>query len=388
MTRGPEFIMTAGPVQLSDRVRAALGAQIVPFLGDSFRDLFHGTEEMLKQVFKTAGDIVIMQGEALLALEAVSVCGLDQGDVVVNCENGHYGEGNRYFIEKYGGTAVPVTAPWDSVVQPEQLEEALSAHPEAKIVWIVHCETPSGTVCDLEALARVAKAHECLVFVDAASSVGSRDIRTDEWGIDILVAGSQKVLGAPPGLSAMSVSADAWQHFLGVDSPNRHSYFSVLDWKEKWLEKGAWPYTPAVTEMTALHAAVAEYLEVGLDERYRRYAEVAGMTRAGVRGMGLELWPESDACACEVTTAVRVPDGIDDVELRRRMVERFGVLISGSITGSVLDGRLVRIGHMGVCCSPTYALAALAAMEHSLRTMGWNVAPGSGVASALEAMGW
>ncbi|MHB8868193.1 MAG: hypothetical protein ACYC8U_05185, partial [Thermoleophilia bacterium] len=100
MGRGPEFIMTAGPVQLSDRVRAALGAQIAPFLSESFFGLFRDTERMLKDVFQTSADIVLMQGEALLALEAASVCGLDPGDVVINCENGYYGEGNRYFIEK------------------------------------------------------------------------------------------------------------------------------------------------------------------------------------------------------------------------------------------------------------------------------------------------
>lgn len=371
---------------MSDRVRAALGAQIVPFLSEAFFELFRDTERMLKDVFQTSADIVLMQGEALLALEAASVCGLDPGDVVINCENGYYGEGNRYFIEKYGGVAVPVQAPWHSVVQPEQLETALREHPEARIVWIVHCETPTGVICDLEALASVAKAHGCLVFVDAASSLGSREVRTDEWGIDLLVAGSQKVLGAPPGLSAMSVSPAGWERFAGVRSPNRHSFFSVLDWKEKWLEKGAWPYTPSVTEMAALHVAVTEYLEVGRVEQYRRYAEVARMTRAGVRGMGLEIWPSGDEVACEVTTAVKVPDGVDDRELRRRMVERFGVLISGTITGSVLDGRLVRIGHMGVCCSPTYALAALAAMEHSLRAMGWEATSGAAAAAALEAM--
>ncbi|MHB9150071.1 MAG: pyridoxal-phosphate-dependent aminotransferase family protein [Thermoleophilia bacterium] len=386
MSRGPEFIMTAGPVQLSDRVRGALGAQIVPFLSVSFFEMFRDTEAKLKEVFKTTQDIVFMQGEALLALEAVSVCGLDPGEAVVNCENGYYGEGNRFFIEKYGGVAVSVRTPWHSVVGPEQLEAALQAHPEARIVWIVHCETPSGTICDLEALTRVAKAHGCLVFVDAASSLGSRDIRVDEWGIDVLVAGSQKVLGAPPGLSAMSVSPAAWQRFRDVRTPNRHSYMSILDWKEKWLDRGAWPYTPSVSEMSALHAAVDEYLEVGVDEWYRRYAEVARMTRAGVRGMGLEIWPEKDEYACEVTTAVKVPEGIDAKDLLRRMEERFGVVISGSITGSVLDGRLVRVGHMGVCCSPTYALAALAAMEQSLRAMGLRIASGSGVGAALEAM--
>ncbi|MBU2602255.1 MAG: alanine--glyoxylate aminotransferase family protein [Actinobacteria bacterium] len=386
MARKPDFIMTAGPVQASDRVRAALGGQIIFDYSEPFFELYRDTERRLKTLFKTENDIVMMQGEALLGLEAVSVCGLDEGDVVINIESGHYGEGNRYFIEKYGGKAVPVETEWNTVVQPEQLEAVLKANPEAKILWIVHCETPCGTISDLETLVKLGKRHGCLVFVDAVSSLGSRDIRTDEWGIDVMSVGSQKVLGAPPGLSAMSVSEAAWEKFRSVRNPNRHSYFSILDWKEKWIEGGFWPYTPSTTDVAGLNAAVSEYLEVGHEEHFRRYAEVARAARAGVRAMGLEIWPDKDENACEVVTAVTVPAGIDDKELRGRMLERFGVLISGSLINTPIFGKLVRIGHMGGCCDPSYAVLALAAMEHSLKEMGHPVTLGSGVAGALAAL--
>ena len=188
-----------------------------------------------------------MQGEALLGLEAISVCGLDEGDVVINVESGHYGEGNRYFIEKYGGVAIPVETAWNTVVEPEQLEAVLKAHPEAKILWLVHCETPCGTQIDLEALAKLGKQYGKLVFVDSVSCAGSVPVEVDEWGIDIVSVGSQKVLGAPPGLSAMAISEAAWERFRSVKRPNRYSYFSILDWKEMWLEKGFWPYTASVT---------------------------------------------------------------------------------------------------------------------------------------------
>jgi pyridoxamine---pyruvate transaminase len=245
MTGRPiDFMLTAGPVQLSDRVRAALGGPLHFDYSAPFMELFKDTEEKFKAFLKTKNDIVIMQGEALLGLEAISVCGLDPGDVVINVESGHYGEGNRYFIEKYGGTAVPVETAWNTIAEPEQVEAALKAHPEAKILWLVHCETPCGTQCDLETLAKLGKQYGKLVFVDSISCAGSVPVEVDEWGIDIVSVGSQKVLGAPPGLSAMTVSDAAWEHFRSVQRPNRYSYFSILDWKEIWRRRALGPTRP------------------------------------------------------------------------------------------------------------------------------------------------
>lgn len=383
MERPIDFIMTAGPVELSDRVRSALSGPLLFDYSKPYMELFRDTEAKFKQFLKTGNDIVMMQGEALLGLEAISFCGLDEGDVVINVESGHYGEGNRYFIEKYGGVAVPVETSWDTVVEPEQLEEVLKAHPEAKILWLVHCETPCGTQTDLETLAKLGKQYGKLVFVDSVSCAGSVPVEVDAWGIDIVSVGSQKVLGAPPGLSALSVSEAAWEMFRKVKRPNRYSYMSILDWKELWLEKEIWPYTTSTTEIAALNAAVSEYLEIGHEEHFRRYAEVARATRAGVLAAGLELWPDKEEHACNVATAVTVPDGIDDEQLRRRMVEKFGVLISGSLFNTPIYGKLVRIGHMGRTCSPAYGVLALTALADCLAEMGTKVDAGAGVEAFL-----
>lgn len=386
MARSIDFTVTAGPVELSDRVRSALGNQLLFDYSRPYMELFRDTQEKFKTFLKTRNDIVMMQGEALLGLEAISVCGLDEGDVVINVESGHYGEGNRYFIEKYGGKAIPVETEWNTVVEPEQLEAVLKAHPEAKILWLVHCETPCGTQSDLETLAKLGKQYGKLVFVDSVSCAGSVPVEVDEWGIDIVSVGSQKVLGAPPGLSAMAVSDAAWNLFRSVKRPNRYSYFSILDWKELWLEKGIWPYTTSTAEVPALNAAVTEYLEIGHEEHFRRYAEVARATRTAVKAMGLELWPDTEAHACNVATAVTVPEGVDDEELRDRMVERFGVLISGSLFNTPIYGKLVRLGHMGRTCSPSYGLLAVTALGHCLNEMGSKADVGAGVEAFLAAL--
>jgi pyridoxamine--pyruvate transaminase len=384
--RSIEFMLTAGPVEYSDRVRAALGSQLLFDYSEPFFELFRDTQEKFKRFFKTTNDVVMMQGEALLGLEAISVCGLDEGDVVINVESGHYGEGNRYFVEKYGGKAIPVETAWNTVVEPEQLEPVLKAHPEATILWLVHCETPCGTQIDLEALTKLGKAYGKLVFVDSVSCAGSVPVEVDEWGIDVVSVGSQKVLGAPPGLSALAISEAAWERFRSVKKPNRYSYFSILDWKEMWLEKGYWPYTASVSDMAAFQAAVGEYLELGHEEHFRRYAEVARVTRRAVEAMGLELWPDTEEHACNVVTAVTVPEGIDDALLRQRMVDQFGVLISGSLFNTPIYGKLVRIGHMGQTCSPSHALTAVTALGHCLRELGANVDVGAGVEAFLGAL--
>ncbi len=386
MKRSIEFILTAGPVEYSDRVRSALGAQLLFDYSEPFFDLFRDTQEKFKRFFKTTNDIVMMQGEALLGLEAISICGLDEGDVVVNVESGHYGEGNRYFIEKYGGKAIPVETAWDTVVEPDQLEPVLKAHPEAKILWLVHCETPCGTQVDLEPLVRLGKEYGKLVFVDSVSCAGAAPVEVDEWGIDVVSVGSQKVLGAPPGLSAMAVSEAAWERFRSVKKPNRYSYTSILDWKEMWLEKGFWPYTASVADMGAFNAAVTEYLELGHEENFRRYAEVGRATRRGVEAMGLEVWADSEEHACDIVTAVTMPEGVDDALLRQRMVDRFGVLISGSLFNTPIFGKLVRIGHMGRTCSPSYALTAITALGHCLGELGHDLDMGAGVEAFLEAL--
>lgn len=386
MPHSVEFIMTAGPVELSDKVRSALADPLQFDYSPQYMELFRDTEEKFKTFLKTRNDIVMMQGEALLGLEAISLCGLDEGDVVINVESGHYGEGNRYFVEKYGGKAIPVETAWNTVVEPEQLEAVLKAHPEAKILWLVHCETPCGTQTDLEALAKLGKQYGKLVFVDSVSCAGSVPVEVDAWGIDILSVGSQKVLGSPPGLSAMSISDAAWDMFRNVKRPNRYSYFSILDWKELWLEKGVWPYTTSTTEVAALNAAVSEYLDLGHEENFRRYAEVSRATRAGAKAMGLELWPDREEHACSVATAVAVPEGVDDEKLRARMIEKFGVLISGSLFNTPIYGKLVRVGHMGRTCSPAYGLIAITALGHCLSEMGSRTDVGAGVEAFLSAL--
>lgn len=197
------------------------------------------------------------------------------------------------------------------------------------------------------------------------------------------MVGPQKCLSSTPGLALISVSDEAWEVMRKHDPPVRYSYLSMLDWKEIYLETGRFPYTIFTSEVVALHEALKQILEEGLENVWKRHATAARVCRAGIRGMGLEIWPARDEICTPCVTAIKTPEGIDDAVLREHMYKRYGVLISGGFKD--LMGKLFRIGHMGKTADPMYVIVALSALEKSLKDLGYPVKLGSGVAAALEA---
>src|SRR5205814_5610061 len=166
-------------------------------------------------------------------------------------------------------------------------------HPEIEVVALVHSETPSGTICDVSAIGPIAHAHGALTLVDCVSSLGGIPFRTDEWQLDVCVAGPQKCLGGPPGMSLMSVSEDAWARIRQNPAAPRASFLSLLDCKEQWLEGGKFPFTPSVSDVHGVEAACDKLLEEGLDSSIERHELSARACRAGIRAMGLELRPRT-----------------------------------------------------------------------------------------------
>src|SRR6266536_1437297 len=191
-----------------------------------------------------------------------------------------------------------------------------------------------------------------------------------------------KCLGGPPGMSLMSVSEAAWKRIGENPAAPRASFLSLLDWKEQWLEEGKFPYTPSVADVHGVEAACDELLDEGIDASIRRHELAARAARAGIRAMGMELWPRSDEISAACVTAVAVPEGLTDVQVRAHVRERYGVMISGG-QGA---GNLVRLGHMGLTASGMYPVVGLAALGRSLADLGAQVEIGAGVEAALEVL--
>jgi pyridoxamine---pyruvate transaminase len=377
--RDPDFTLSAGPVSASPRVLAALGSPIVYHYDPVFLERFRQTERKLAQIFLTRNDVLLMQGEAVLGLEAAARSLVRPGTKVLNLVQGVFGKGMGYWLKDFGAELHELEVPYNDAVEPADVERYLDEHSGIELVAAVHSETPSGTICDLSAIGPIAHAHGALTLVDCVSSLGGIALKTDEWQLDVCVAGPQKCLGGPPGMSLMTVSEAAWERIRANPSAPRASFLSMLDWKEQWIDGDKFPFTPSVSDLHGVEAACDELLEEGLEASIDRHELSAAACRAGVRAMGLELWPRSDSIAAACVTAIVVPYALTDLQVRAHCRERYGVMISGG-QGA---GNLVRIGHMGLSARSLHPVLGLVAVGQTLTDLGAQVEIGAGVEAAL-----
>ena len=384
--RDPDFTLTAGPTAASPRVLAALGSPTLYDYDPVFLDRFRGLERKVAALFETRHDVVLMQGEAVLGLEAAARAVARPGVTAINCVSGVYGKWFGLWLAEFGANLVEVEVPYDEQVRPELVEAAFREHPEASVLAVVHSETPSGTVNPVHEIGPIAKRHGALVVADVVSSLGGDELRPDEWGLDICVAGPQKCLAGPPGMSLMAVSDEAWERIRANPTAPRGSFLSLLDWKERWLDGGrtAFPYTPSVSDVNGVDAACDEALETGIDGLVALHARAAQACRAGVLAMGLDLWARSEEICTNCVTAVRMPAGVDNAALLGHIRERYGVMLSPGY--GELKPKLVRLGHMGPMARSLNPVVALAAFGRGLLDLGGRADVGAGVAAALEVL--
>jgi pyridoxamine--pyruvate transaminase len=378
--RDPDFTLSAGPTMASPRVLAALGSPITYHYDPAFLEAFRRTERKVGELYRTQQDILLMQGEAVLGLEAAARSLVRPGMACLNLVSGIFGKYMGYWLRDFGATLHEIEVPYRDAIDPGAVERYLRDHPEIELVAVVHSETPSGTLNPVDAIGPIAKSAGALTLVDCVSSLGGIPIYPDAWSLDVCVAGPQKCLGGPPGMSLMSVSDDAWRAIEANPAAPRGSFLSMLDWKQQWIDGERFPFTPSVSDIHGVEAACDEILEDGLEASIARHARAGAAGRAGVRAMGLELWPRSDEIASACVTAVCVPDGLTDEQVRHHCRERYGVMISAG-QGA---GNLVRIGHMGPSTRSLHPVVGLAALGRTLADLGAPVRVGDGLEAALE----
>lgn len=388
MNQWPMLNLAAGPVEVTERTLRDQARPVLYHYDPVFLDLFEQTCKLLQQVYRTRYDVVIMQAEAILGLEAAAASLFSPGDRVLNLVSGVFGKGYEFFIKKYGGEPVELAVPYNEAVDPEDVRRALLQNPDIKFLAVVHSETPSATVNPVQAIGAIAREFGVITIVDTVSGLGSEVLSPEDWGMDVAVAGPQKCLGGPPGLSLLAISPQAWQAMENRrPGPQRGSFLSILDWKDTWLEQRRFPYTPSVSDIYALESVLTQALEEGIEPYAARHGIIARACRAGVKALGLELWAAREEIAGSAVTAVKVPAGITDPQLREHMRQRYGVMISGGY--GELAGRLFRLGHMAKAAHPTYLAAQLAILERSLADLGRPVQLGAGVGAAMAALeGW
>jgi aspartate aminotransferase-like enzyme len=305
-----------------------------------FGDIYAECQRSLKELFQTKNELFIISGSGSCAMEAAVGNLLGAEDTAVTIENGKFGERFRLIAERYGKVR-PVKFEWGAPIELDAVEEALAEG--AKIVTMVHNETSTGMKNPAEQVGELARKYGALFVMDGITSIGGDTVLVDRWNVDIAIVGSQKCLGAPPGLSALSVSEAAWSAI--VEKP---PYYMDLRAYRKSAAKDVTqtPYTPSVSLFCALHEALKVVKEEGVETRKERHRRAAAAVRAAAEALDIELFPTLNSVSeySNTVTAMRIPEGISDRELRGGMLER-NVQISGG--QEHLSGKIFRIGTMG-----------------------------------------
>lgn len=377
--RDPDFTLAAGPTAVTARTLAALGSPITYHYDPVFLEAFRRTEAKVGQIFRTQNEIILMQGEAVLGLEAAARSLVRPGMPVLNLVSGVFGKGMGYWLKGFGADLHEIEVPYDEAIDPQAVADYLDEHPETELLCVVHSETPSGTFNDCSLIGPIARSRGVLTLVDCVSSFAGMPFDTDAWQLDVCVAGPQKCLGGPPGMSLMAVSEQAWAAIEGNPAAPRASFLSLLDWREQWHGRGHFPYTPSVSDVHGVEAACDQVLDEGLEASIARHEAAAAACRAGALEMGLRLWPKTEDIAAACVTAIAVPDGLDHEAVRDHAREHYGVMLSGG-QGA---GNLVRIGHMGTTANGLNPVVGLMALGRSLEDLGVSVRLGAGVEAAL-----
>ncbi|HZI97431.1 MAG TPA: aminotransferase class V-fold PLP-dependent enzyme [Actinomycetales bacterium] len=381
VTTGRHFLQIPGPTNVPDRVLRAMAAPTIDHRGPDFADLGLDVLAAVRPVFGTTNPVVIYPASGTGAWEAALVNTLSPGDRVLCFETGHFATLWNDMAVRLGVKVELVPGDWRHGVDPEVVEEKLSADAghEIKAVMVVHNETSTGVtsrVADVRT-AMDAAAHPALLLVDTISSLASIDYRHDEWGVDVTVAGSQKGLMLPPGLSFNAVSDKALEASRTAALPR-----SYWDWGPILAanERGFFPYTPATNLLYGLREALAMLAEEGLDQVFARHARHAAATRAAVRGWGLEVLAADEREYSGSLTAILLPDGHDADAVRATILERYDMSL-GSGLGR-LAGTVFRIGHLGHFNDLTLA-GTLAGVQMGLAQAGVPIDP-DGLAAGLE----
>ncbi len=379
--KAPVITLTSGPVSAYPRVLRALSRPVHYDFDIYFQQLYQSVNEKLSEALRCSEPALILHAEPAVGLEAAAASLISRNDVVLNLVSGVYGKGFGYWSARYNKELIEIEVPYNEAIDPEAVEAAFAKRPDISIVSLVHHDTPSGTLNPARKIGEVVRRHGGLLLVDAVSSFGGMDIHPDDCAADIFVTGPGKCLGGPPGITLMAVSKRAWAHMEAHPDKPQASILSLTDWKEAWRSDKPFPFTPSVSEVNALDGALDEYLEEGPENVWRRHALTARACRAGVKAMGLSLWAAREEIAADTTTAVRVPEGLDDAAIRSAARSLYGVIFSSG-RGETL-GKLIRIGHMGPVAEPIYAVVAVTALGGALRRQGFAADVTAGVEAAM-----
>lgn len=352
-----------GPSPVHPRVREALSRPVLGHLDPDFLTILDEVSDLLRRVFLTEGLAFAVSGSGSAGMEASLVNLLEEGDTAIVGTAGFFADRMIEMGGRMGASVVPVTAPWGRPVPPEDVEEALRRHPEAKLVAMVHAETSTGVRQPLSEVADLCRERETHLVVDAVASLGGIPLDVDDLGIDICYSGSQKCLSVPPGLAPIAFSPAALATVEGRTTPVRSWYLDVTGIREYVGTERRYHHTAPISMIYGLREGLRMVLEEGLESRWKRHEEVGRRFQERLEGMGFQLFPPPEHRLPQVTAAL-LPEGVDDREARTRLLREHGIEIAGGL--GEYAGRMWRIGLMGEGAKHEHADRLLAAIADVL----------------------
>lgn len=371
------YLLAPGPTPIPPEVLLAMATPILHHRAPEFEKLFGSAREDLKWLFQTKNDVLVLASTGTGGMEASVTNILSPDDKALVVNGGKFGERWIKICQAYGVKAEEIKVEWGRAVDPAQIETALKNDPSIKAVYIQASETSTGVAYDTRSVAEIVRRYDnTILVVDAITALGVFDLRTDEWGLDIVVAGSQKALMLPPGLAFVSLSEKAWR--LAEKAKNQRFYFNLKKERENQL-KNQTAYTASVSLIIGLKEVLRILKEDGLEKVFSRHRLLADATRKSMIAMGLSLFPRESPS--DAVSAINAPEGIDGQAIYKTLREKYGVTAAGG--QDHLKGKIFRIAHMGYADTFDVIIAA-SAVEMVLKGMGYPVKLGSGVSMAQE----
>ncbi len=368
-------LMTPGPTMVPPEVTAEMAGPMDHHRTARHRQILKEITDGLQYVFQTRGTCLTITGSGTAGMEAAIVAVGSPGGKALVLNGGKFGERWVKVCQSFGIDHTEARVEWGHGAGARLVADHLERDPKINTVIVVHSETSTAAVSDVEGIASVTRRRDCMLVVDGITSVGALPVRMDEWGVDVIVTGSQKAMMCPPGLAMVAVSDRAWQRIDSFASP---SLYTCLKAYRNGLADGDSPYTPAITLMMGLRRAVQLIKAEGIENIWKRTARLAQATRAAGAAIGLTPFAKDPS---DSLTALLLPEGFEEAAFRRRLRAEYGIVAAGG--QDQLKGRVIRLNHMGYV-DEVDTLGAIGAIELVLSRMGHAFELGAGTAAAMK----